>query len=392
MPTACPAAISAGSSASDWHGAMDEALRSAPAIPTDEGFPRGWWKHLGQRGVLGPGFPVEGGPPAADAMLVSALAERVTYATGRLGLGTAWMVQQLLARYVLGPLLRNRPQSAWIGGLLAAMARGESLLALAISEPGAGAHPKLLQTQAIRDEDGAGWILNGRKAFVSNGPAADAIIVLAVTDMREGRKRFDAFLLDAHTPGLTRQPNPRVRGLAPLGHCDLLLEACRVPESRRIGPPGQAFETIAKPVRAVEDALLPGPLLGAMRQALEWGGQTLAARGAAEGDAVREMGALRLEWEALHAVRDALAQALEAQEGDVPGDEALAFAAVGARRLFERWQAACQAFLEAHHVLEPDASPPDFIRDLRLVLGIARSVSQSRQLQKGQQMLQSFSA
>jgi acyl-CoA dehydrogenase len=386
MPTARPAAISAGSPPPDWPRAMDEALRTAPA-QTGGGFPRGWWAHLGQRGMLGLGFAVGENPPAADAVLVSTLAEQVTHATGRLGLGMAWMLQQMLGRYVLGPLTRNPAQSGLISALLAAMARGESLLALAISEPGAGAHPKHLQTRAIRDETGEGWTLDGQKAFVSNGPAADAIIVLAISGEQDGRKRFDAFLLDVRTPGLIRLPTPRVQGLAPLGHCDLRLEACRVPENRRIGPPGQGFETIAKPVRAIEDALLLGPLLGAMRHELEWAAGALAARGAAESDTLREMGALRLEWEALHAVRDALAHELEAQGWG----EALAFSTVGARRLCERWQAACEAWLEARHLLEPGAAAPDFIRDLRLVLGIARGAAQSRQLQKGQQMLQSLS-
>lgn len=396
---------------------MHEALQTAPHFDGAHGFPRAWWAHLGRRGVLGLGFSLDGRPPAADAVQVSALAGQITHATGSLGLGMAWMMQQLLGRYVLGPLVQqgaseasdasdaSDASQALLAQLLTAMTAGECLLALAISEPGVGAQPKHLRTRAVPQPRPAGdgdWVLDGHKAFISNGPAADAIIVLAVSAEHEGRKRFDAFLLDAQTPGLTREANARVQGLAPLGHCDLRLQACRVSASRRIGAAGQAFETIARPVRAVEDALLLGPLLGAMQCALEAlacalstatsGGAGTA--GTVSTDAVRELGALQLEWQALHAVRDAVARQLEMQGCD----DALAFATVGARRLLERWQTAyeraCESLAAAltagSNGPQPGAAPPSLARDLRLVLGIARGVAQSRQLQTGQQLLQSL--
>lgn len=393
---------------------MHEALQTAPPTSSPDGaggFPRAWWAHLGRRGVLGLGFSLDGRPPAADAVQVSALAGQITHATGSLGLGMAWMMQQLLGRYVLGPLVQqgaSDASQALLAQLLAAMAAGECLLALAISEPGVGAQPKHLRTRAVPQPRPAGdgdWVLDGHKAFISNGPAADAIIVLAVSAEHEGRKRFDAFLLDAQTPGLRREANARVQGLAPLGHCDLLLESCRVPAIRRIGPPGLAFETIARPVRAVEDALLLGPLLGAMQCELEAlaralsmatsdGAGTAGTAGTAANDAVRELGALQLEWQALHAVRDAVARQLEVQGCD----DALAFATVGARRLLERWQTAYEkacaswaaALLPEPNGPPPGTAPPSLVRDLRLVLGIARGVAQSRQLQRGQQLLQSL--
>lgn len=401
---------------------MQEALQTAPSIDDADGargFPRAWWTHLGRCGMLGLGFSVNGRPRAADAVQVSALAGQVTHATGSLGLGMAWMMQQMLGRYVLGPLVQQGASGALFTKLPATMAAGECLLALAISEPGVGAQPKHLRTRAVQPAGPAGpagdgdWVLDGHKAFISNGPAADAIIVLAVSAEHEGRKRFDAFLLDARTPGLSRQANARVQGLAPLGHCDLLLQACRVPASRRIGPPGQAFETIARPVRAVEDALLLGPLLGAMQCELETLARALGTTaGAADGthtahtahtattDAVRELGALQLEWQALHAVRDAVARVLETQGWN----EALAYSTVGARRLLERWQTAFERAHEMAHASlaaallpEPNgaqsgAAPPSLARDLRLVLGIARGVAQSRQLQTGQQLLHSISS
>ena len=139
------------------------------------------------------GFDSDGGRAITDAVQISAVAGIVARESASLGLGMAWMMQQMLARFVLAPNLRSDRHRA----LLNSMALGDTLLALAISEPGTGAHPKHLSCRAVRDGDD--WLLDGHKAFVSNGPAADAIIVLAVSGEREGRKRFDAFVAVSYT-------------------------------------------------------------------------------------------------------------------------------------------------------------------------------------------------
>ena len=354
--------------------AMRRALANAPAPDCAHGFPRAWWRHLGTSGLLGVGFSQDGGPPVADAAQVSVLACSIAHETASLGLGMAWMMQQMLGRFVLAPNLRSDRHRA----LLASMARGDALLALAISEPGTGAHPKHLSCRAVRD--GNNWLLDGHKAFVSNGPAADAIIVLAVSGEHQGRKRFDAFIVEANTPGLTRELDDKVRGLVPLGHCGLGLVGCRVPDSQRLGASGQAFDTIARPLRAIEDALLLGPMLGAMQAELD----TLARwfRNAVRTPALtRDLGGLQLELNALSPVARHAAQHLD-QHGS---DEALAAFNLGARRLFDRWQGACESFAAALDDHEPALLT--LARDLRLVQGIARGIADSRQLQAGEKML-----
>ncbi|MDR3455518.1 MAG: acyl-CoA dehydrogenase family protein [Rhodoferax sp.] len=354
--------------------AMRLALADAPAPECAHGFPRAWWRHLGASGLLGVGFDSDGGSPVADSALVSALAGIVARESASLGLGMAWMMQQMLGRFVLAPNLRSDRHRA----LLASMARGDALLALAISEPGTGAHPKHLSCRAV--QDGNNWLLDGHKAFVSNGPAADAIIVLAVSGEHQGRKRFDAFIVEANTPGLTRELDDKVRGLAPLGHCGLGLVGCRVPDSQRLGASGQAFDTIARPLRAIEDALLLGAMLGAMQAELD----ALARwfRNAARTPALtRDLGGLQLELDALSPVARHAAQHLD-QHGP---NEALAAFNLGARRLFDRWQGACESFAATLDDHEPALLT--LARDLRLVLGIARGIAESRQLQAGETLL-----
>lgn len=361
-------------SAENLPEAMRLALANVPAPDCAHGFPRSWWRHLGASGLLGVGFDTGDVSPVADAVQVSSLAGIVARESASLGLGMAWTMQQMLGRFVLAPNLRSDRHRA----LLQSMTVGDTLLALAISEPGTGAHPKHLSCRAVRDGDN--WLLDGHKAFVSNGPAADAIIVLAVSGEREGRKRFDAFVVEANTPGLTRAGDDKVHGLAPLGHCGLRLVGCRVPDSQRLGEPGQAFNTIARPLRAIEDALLLGTMLGAMQAELD----TLARRfrNAARTPALtRDLGALQLELDALSPVARHAAQHLD-QHGP---NEALTAFNLGARRLFDRWQGACESFAAALDDHEPALLT--LARDLRLVLGIARGIAESRQLQAGEKML-----
>lgn len=354
--------------------AMRRALANAPAPDCAHGFPRAWWRHLGTSGMLELGFDRDGRSPVADSALVSSLAGIVARESASLGLGMAWMMQQMLGGFVLAPNLRSDRHRA----LLRSMAAGDTLLALAISEPGTGAHPKHLSCRAV--QDGGDWLLDGHKAFVSNGPAADAIIVLAVSGEHEGRKRFDAFVVETNTPGLTRELDDKMRGLAPLGHCSLRLVGCRVPESQRLGEPGQAFDTIARPLRAIEDALLLGPMLGAMQAELDVLARWL--RKAARTPALtRELGGLQLELDALSPVARHAARHLD-QHGP---NEALAAFNLGARRLFDRWQGACESFATALDDHEPALLT--LARDLRLVQGIARGIAESRQLQAGEKML-----
>ena len=204
--------------------------------------------------------------------------------------------------------------------------------------------------------------------------------MLAVSGEHEGRRRFDAFVVEVNTPGLTRQLDDKVRGLAPLGHCGMQLVGCRVPESQRLGEPGQAFDTIARPLRAIEDALLLGPMLGAMQAELD----TLARwfQSSARTPALtRDLGGLQLELDALSPVARHAAQHLD-QHGP---NEALAAFNLGARRLLDRWQGTCESFAAALDDREPTLL--NLARDLRLVQGIARGIAESRQLQTGEKML-----
>lgn len=121
---------------------------------------------------------------------------------------------------------------------LAPYVRGEITSAIGISEPGAGSDPSAMTTHAVRD--GADWVINGRKVWISRADEADFTIVMAVTDHQKGgRNGVSAFLVDRETPGfnVTRKI-PMIGGQTTY---EVALEDCRVPEWKLLGQAGHGF-------------------------------------------------------------------------------------------------------------------------------------------------------
>jgi acyl-CoA dehydrogenase len=121
---------------------------------------------------------------------------------------------------------------------LAPYVRGETVSAIGISEPGAGADPAGMTTRAVRD--GEDWVINGRKIWISRAAEADFTILMAVTDREKGaRGGISAFLVDKGTPGFNvLRRIPMVGGVATY---EVALEDCRVEGWKLLGTEGQGF-------------------------------------------------------------------------------------------------------------------------------------------------------
>jgi acyl-CoA dehydrogenase len=193
--------------------------------------------------------------PAPDYATVARVKAALVERTGLPGIAGVWGGRQLVGRHFLS--FANDFQRA------ASLGRA---LAVAISEPKVGAHPKLLTTRADAVE--GGFRITGRKAWVTNGPSADAIIVFAITAQEAGRKRYSAFIVPRDTPGLTIEAMPEFHALRPSQHCLLTLDSCFVPASAQLGDPGSAYDRMALPFRDIEDAVGSFATLGALRHAI----------------------------------------------------------------------------------------------------------------------------
>ena len=207
--------------------------------------------------------------PVSDYTAIARTKAALVEHTGLLGIGGIWGGRHLVGRHFIEGFGTAEQKAAWLG----------RAISVAISEPDVGAHPKLLRTTAT--EEAGGFRITGEKAWVSNGPNADAIIVVAITSEAQGRKRYSAFLVPRDPPGLSMMDMPGFHALRPSRHCRLVLDQCLVPRAALLGPPGVAYERMAMPFRDVEDAVGTFGTLGAFRyliRKLAAGGEASEAR------------------------------------------------------------------------------------------------------------------
>lgn len=283
------------------------------------------------------------------------LAER----TGRLGEAGAWAGRQVVGRY----FICGFGDAAQRAALLPRLAAGQALIAIAISEPGVGAHPKHLTTRA--EPDGDGVRITGRKAWVSNGPAASHFVVLAISAMDGARKRYSAYLVPRETAGLSLHPMPEL----PDGrHCVLELSGCRVPNGARLGPADGAYEAMALPLRDVEDTVELSKLAGGLRFVL-----TRLAPGAVTPEATLALGGLVALTSVLMDGAAALADTLDAGELANAGARL-----VGLRLLVTELVERVRGYLVTHGPADPDGVGA-VLADIDLALSIARGPRQMRQ-------------
>jgi acyl-CoA dehydrogenase len=147
---------------------------------------------------------------------------------------------------------------------LPAVAEGRKIAAFALSEEAAGSDVAAIATTAVRD--GAGFVLDGAKTWISNGGIADFYVVFARTGEGPGAKGLSAFIVDADAPGLTVAE--RIALIAPHPLATLRFEGCRVPRACLLGEPGQGFR-IAMATLDVFRPTVGAAALGLARRALD---------------------------------------------------------------------------------------------------------------------------
>jgi alkylation response protein AidB-like acyl-CoA dehydrogenase len=128
---------------------------------------------------------------------------------------------------------------------LVKLIRGEKICAYAVSEPHCGSDTAALKTEA-RKEDRT-YILNGTKAFVTNGPIADFVIVFAITNPGGSlAQKMSAFIVEKGTPGFSAGPAVEKLGTRGSPVSELILKECPVREDQLLGMEGEGSSYAAK--------------------------------------------------------------------------------------------------------------------------------------------------
>ena len=218
----------------------DQRVRPAVDEAELEGRPpERLWKELGDAGLLGLLTPPEYGGSfgeGGEATAVAVLAEELTRACG--GIAVSALVSAYMAAPHLVRLGTTDQQERWV----AALASGEAIAAIAVTEPGAGSDVAGISARARRTEEG--WVRDGRKMYITNAGLADVLVVGAKTDPEGGHRGITTFVVPAGTPGLSMG-----RPLAKMGwHSsdtrEVVLDGVALGEDAVLGVEGRGFHLI----------------------------------------------------------------------------------------------------------------------------------------------------
>ena len=119
-------------------------------------------------------------------------------------------------------------------------ARGEKIGCYALTEPQAGSNAAALQTKAVKTGDK--YVINGTKAWITNGGAADAAIVYVNTHPEKGEKGITALVVEKGTPGFKTGKEEKKLGISATACCELIFTDCEVPATNRLGNEGEGYK------------------------------------------------------------------------------------------------------------------------------------------------------
>ncbi|TPG32560.1 acyl-CoA dehydrogenase [Mycobacterium hodleri] len=211
----------------------DEVLPEYPEWEKAGRPPRHFWTRAGELGILGIGVPEEyGGLPNSSmkhSAVVTEEAQKFGFALGGLRVHTDIALPYFLE------YANTAQKQRWLPGLVA----GNHVVALGMSEPEAGSDVKAMRTRAVRDGDH--YLINGSKTFISNGAAADLIILAVKTDPAAGRKGISLIVAEAETEGFVRGRNLDKLGLKAQDLAELSFVDMRVPIENLLGVENDGF-------------------------------------------------------------------------------------------------------------------------------------------------------
>jgi alkylation response protein AidB-like acyl-CoA dehydrogenase len=198
-------------------------------------FPTEIVKQLAGLGFMGMHVPPEWGGAGADHLSYVIALEEISRADA--GVGVIMSVNNSLC---CEPILLNGSE-VLKEKYLKRLATGEILGAYALTEPGAGSDAGAISTTAVKDGDT--YVLNGAKAFITNGDSCDVMLVYAKTDLAApGGKGITAFMVDKGTPGFNVGKHEEKMGIRCSDCCAINFEDCRVPAENVLGEEGQGFK------------------------------------------------------------------------------------------------------------------------------------------------------
>jgi len=213
--------------------ATSEVLPKAAAIDREHRHPTELVARMGELGLMGIAVPEAHGGAGMDHVAYALAMEEVSRACASTG-----VIMSVNNSLVCDPLTRFATEAQkheW----LVPLAQGKLLGCFGLSEPEAGSDAAAQKTTAVRD--GADWIINGTKNWITNGPVADVCVLFTMNDRAAGHRGITTFILPMKTKGVRCGPPDDKMGIRGSKSSQIFLDDVRLPGDALLGEVGGGF-------------------------------------------------------------------------------------------------------------------------------------------------------
>ena len=214
--------------------AQKEILPIAAEFDESGEFPYTTVKKMGEMGLMGIEIPEEYGGAGMDTLsYVLALEEICKVDAAH---GVIMSVNNSLYCFGLNKFGTEMQKTKF----LRPVASGQAIGAYSLTEPLSGSDAGAMKSRAVLEGDG--YVLNGRKSWVTSGPVADFMVVFMMTDPEKKQKGISAFLIDSKKPGFIRGKKEPKLGIRASATSEIVFENYRCPVEERLGQEGEGFK------------------------------------------------------------------------------------------------------------------------------------------------------